>query len=66
MGMDDFEGKRRNSKVQGYSAVSCVKPAALINMLFGVWNWVGPRNHVSDGVQIPSRRGNFEAGLRLH
>ena len=32
--------------------------AAPIEMPFGLWIRVGPRNHVLDGVQIP--RGNFE------
>jgi len=33
----------------------------LINMPFGVWTWVGPRNHVLDGGLDPAmHRGNFE------
>jgi len=46
--------------------VSLVSPAKTdehIEMLFGMWTQVGPRNHVLfvDGVQIPRcKRGNFE------
>jgi len=28
------------------TTVSCAKKDELIKMLFGVWTWVGPRNHV--------------------
>ena len=33
--------------------VSCAKTAEPIEMPFGVWTWVGQRNHVLDGTQIP-------------
>jgi len=29
--------------------VSCAKTAKPIKMLFGMWTWVGQRNHVLDG-----------------
>jgi len=39
------------------------KTAEPIEMPFGMWTWIGQRNHVLDGVQIPKRKsGNFEAG----
>jgi len=41
--------------------VSPAKPAAPIEMPFGLRTRVGPRNHVLDGIQIPAKRGNFEA-----
>jgi len=37
--------------------VSRAKPAAPIEMPFGLRTRVGPRNHVLDGVQIPSWEG---------
>jgi len=33
--------------------VSPAKMAAPIELLFGLRTWVGPGNHVLDGVQIP-------------
>ena len=36
-------------KVQGHSAVICAKTAEPIEMLFGLWAQMGPRNHVLDG-----------------
>jgi len=47
-------------EVYGHSALSCAKMAELIEMPFGIWTPVGPRNHISHGVQIPMRRGNFQ------
>jgi len=39
---------------------SYAKPAAeLIKMLFGMWTWVSPRNHILDGVHIPHAKGQF-------
>jgi len=39
------------------------KMAELIKMPFGLWTWVGPRNHVLDqvlyGIQIPHAKGQF-------
>jgi len=37
--------------------VNPAKTAESIEMPFGVWTRVGPRNRVLDGVQIPSREG---------
>jgi len=47
--------------------VSCRKTAELIEMPFGIGTWVGPGNHVLDGVQIaPSEwavfRGKYMPG----
>ena len=33
-----------------------------INMLFELWTWVGPRNHMLDGVQIPLCEGAILRG----
>jgi len=33
--------------------VSPPRTAEPIGMPFGLWTWVGPGNHVLDGVQIP-------------
>jgi len=33
--------------------------AELIEMPFGLWTLVGPKNHVLDGVQIPHAKGQF-------
>jgi len=30
----------------------CAKTAEPIEMLFGMWTWVGPRKHVLDGGHI--------------
>ena len=35
------------------TAVNPAKTAEPIDVLFGVWTWVGPRNHMLDGTQIP-------------
>jgi len=40
---------------------SC-KTAETIDMPFGLWAWVGQRNHVSDGVQIAAREGAIFGG----
>jgi len=40
--------------------VICAKMAELIEMLFGLWTRMGPRNHVLDGgPDFPMERGNF-------
>ena len=36
-------------KVQGHSMVICAKTAEPIGMPFGLWAWMGRRNHVLDG-----------------
>jgi len=37
------------------TTVSPAKAAELIEILFGMWTRVGPRNHVLNAVQIPTR-----------
>jgi len=44
------------------TVVSPMQMAELIEMPFGFWTWVGPRNHVLDGVQIPDGKGQFFVG----
>ena len=39
--------------------VSLAKTAKPIEMPFGLWTWVGPKNHVLDGVQIPHENGQL-------
>jgi len=40
--------------------VRCAKMAELIDMLFWMKTWVGPRNHVLDGdADLSGIRGNF-------
>jgi len=41
------------------TAVTCVKTAELIVMLFGLWAQSDPRNHELDGVQIAHEKGQF-------
>jgi len=36
-------------KVYGHSAVSRAKTAKTMEMSFGTWTWVGPKNHVLGG-----------------
>jgi len=43
-------------------SVTIVSPAKMsepIEMPFGLWAQMGPRNHVLDGVQIPHGKGQF-------
>jgi len=58
-GKGQFLGKGAYCKVQGNFAVTCAKAAEPIEMPFGLWAQSGSRNHELDGVQIPTRRGNF-------
>jgi len=45
-----------------HSALSCAKTVDPIEMLFGLWDRIRPRNHEVDGVQIPKvgLSGNFD------
>jgi len=45
------------SVFRSVTLVSPAKTAELIEMPFGLWAQMGPRNHVLDGVHIPIRRG---------
>jgi len=50
MRMCNFEGERApHCKVQGCSVVSCAEAAEPVNVPFGTWTQVGPRNHALDG-----------------
>jgi len=42
-----------------HTSESC-KTAELIEMPFGLRTWVGPGNHILDGVQIPMERSNYD------
>ena len=42
--------------------MSPAKTAELIEMPFGLWSWVGPRNHVLDRVQTSARKGAILRG----
>ena len=46
-----------------HSSEPC-KTAEPIEMPFGLRTWVGPRNHVLEGVQIPMGRGSFKEKQR--
>ena len=49
------------SVCQSVTIVNPAKTAEMIEMPFGLWTRVGPRNHVLDGESRSSmRRGNFE------
>jgi len=40
------------------------KTAEPIKMPFGLWTWVGPRNHALDAVQIPPPEGSMLRGKK--
>jgi len=42
--------------------VSCGKTAESIEMSFGMWTWIGQRNHALDGVQIHTRKSGILRG----
>ena len=47
------------------TVMNFAKPAELIEMPFGLWTPMGPRNHVLDGgPDHPMRRDNFEGNGR--
>jgi len=47
------------SKVKGRSSRTCAKTAEPIEMVFGLWAWVGSGNYVLDGGSYPpTPRGN--------
>jgi len=52
------------SKAQGHSAMFCAKMAEPIEIPFGLLAWMGPKNHVLHGVQIPSWEGAILRGKR--
>ena len=61
MGRGNFQcGKGRPIVKYRDTVAICAKTAELIEMPFGFWAWMGPRNHVLDGgPDPPLRRGNL-------
>jgi len=54
IGRGNFEGEWASCRD---TAVICAKTVKPIEMPFGLWAWMVPRNHVLDGVQIPTCKG---------
>jgi len=52
-------------KVSGYSTVTCAKTVEPIEMLFGLWAQMGPRNHVLDGGPVLLRDVAMVTNFRL-
>jgi len=50
----------------GHSTVRCAKMAEPIDMPLWMKTWVGLRNHVLDGVQIPQGEGAIFGGCPGH
>jgi len=52
IGRDNFEGEGVDHfKVSQVSAVNYAEMAEQIEMLYGIWTLVGPRNYVLGGMQ---------------
>jgi len=67
-GKGNFGGKGQPIVKYRDAAVSHAKPAEPIEMPFGLWTRVGPRNHVGllDGVQVThTGKGIFGGGRPL-
>ena len=45
--------------------LSALKTVELTEVTFGTWPWVGPRNHVLGGAQIPPGEGTIFVGVHL-
>ena len=60
-GRGNFEGGKGRPIVKYRDTLrsSVQKTAEPIEMPFGLWAWMGPRNRVLHGVQIPSGKGQF-------
>jgi len=58
----NFKGKGRLIVKYSDTAVICSKTIEPIEMPFGLWTWVVPRNHVLDGAQVPHARGHLFGG----
>jgi len=61
----NFERGKRGRSIVKYgtdSAVSCANMAQLIEMLFGLWARLGPRNHVRCRSRSPMGSSNFKGG----
>ena len=48
-----FKRFSAHCKVHRLSAMSCAKTAEPIEMLFGLWAWMDPMNHVLDESRSP-------------
>jgi len=59
MGMGNFEGEGWPIVKYRDTAVSCAKTAEPIEIPFGLWVRMSPRNHVLDGVQMPCGKEEF-------
>jgi len=57
-----LRGKRRLIVMYSDTLRSSVQKPEPIDMPFGVWGRVCPRNHVLDGSRSPVGRGNFKEG----
>ena len=57
MGRGNFEGKGHPIVKYRDTTGICAKTAEPIEMPFGLWTWMGPRNYALDGVQIPPWEG---------
>jgi len=44
-----FFGEGKERPIVKYRDTICAKTAKPIEMSFGLWTWMGPRNHVLDG-----------------
>jgi len=56
------EKEAAHCKVQGLSAVSCVKTAVPIEMPSGMLSWVDQGNHILDGSPDPPLEGAILRG----
>jgi len=52
-----LRGRVAHCKVWRRSLMSCAKTAEPIEMAFGLWAWMDPRNHVLDGGPDPAWKG---------
>jgi len=44
-------------------SVTIASPAKMADeMVFAMWTWVGPRNRILRGVQVPAREGTILRG----
>jgi len=70
MGRGNFEREgASHCKVYGHSAVMSAKTAKSIEMPFGLWAWMGPRNRVlgesPQVLRVVAMATNFETQLAI-
>jgi len=58
-----LRGKGRPIVKYGDTAIICAKASELIEMPFGLWARMGPRNHVLDGVRAVLRDVSMATNL---